>query len=90
VPDNPQSTTEVPCPERAWTSCTAEVRARPVPVGNAVLRDDDIGDLLTGSERDLAIGAAECPVEGERDVLGDRERPVGFEYDLDFGSWQVE
>jgi hypothetical protein len=90
VPHNSQTTTEVPCPERAWTSRTAEIRACPLLVGDAVLRDDDIGDLLTRSERDLAIGAAECPVEGERDVLGDRERPVGFEYDLDFGSWQVE
>ena len=58
----------------------------PGPVARASLADRDVGDPLAVPQRNVAVGAREGPVEGEGDQLGDRERAVRLDRDVDVGG----
>jgi hypothetical protein len=85
APDDADPSAEVLGAERSRWPTRLELgrRARPVPL--PVLEDDDAGDLLAATVRNLSEAVRERARERDRDPLFDSERAVGPDDDADVG-----
>ena len=90
VPDDPHALVRLRRPERPRFAGRAELGGRARAVLDVLLRDRHLVERLPVAERDLAEGAAEVTVEGERDHLVDDQRPVRVDLDDDVRGGQRE
>src|SRR6185436_17967776 len=70
---------EAPEAERPGAAGAAQARRGAGVVALAVLGDADGSDARALRQRDVAVGAGEAAVEGERDALGDARAAVGLD-----------
>ncbi len=90
VPDDAEPAVRIGGPERVRVARAAELGRRSLAVAATGLGDVDVVDRLPVAQRDLAKRARERAVEGERDPLGDPERAVLGDLDVDRGLGQRE
>ena len=90
VPDDPEATVGLGCAVTVGNPGRTELGRGAGGVDATVLRDDDLFDALSLTERDLPEGAAEVAVVAEGDPLVDDERAVRGDLDDDVGGRERE
>lgn len=89
MPDDADPIAQRLDPERSWIAVGPENRRGARQVVDTAFGDLQIEDRLTGTERDVPERPAELAVEREGDVLGDLDRAVGSDDDLNTSFGQV-